>query len=118
MRWMPSSEMGARARRSLRLSPRGVGRGGTCARGQGGSGEAELAPEAKGGRARRNPRPSPRDLGCLPYLLFAIFIRLIWVSLFMVPNTHKCDLLIYHASILYVLNLVHHLVMFYILVLI
>ena len=36
---------------------------------------------------RRNPRASPCNLGCLPYLLFAIYIRLIWVSLFTVPNT-------------------------------
>jgi len=36
----------------------------------------------------------------------------------MICFASKCDLLICHASILYVLNLVHHLVMFYILVLI
>ena len=33
--WKPGSEMGARVMRCLRPSPRGVGRGGTCARGQG-----------------------------------------------------------------------------------
>jgi hypothetical protein len=72
----------------------------------GGSGEAVFAPEPKRGRARwnlhprprgrarrslrpkpwsrlrRNLCPSPSYLKCLPYLLFAIFISLVWVSLF------------------------------------
>ena len=82
------------------LAPRwGLGRGGVCVRAQEGSGEAELASEAQGGRARWNLRPRLRgqasgslcstlgNLRCLPYPLFAIFIPLIWVSLFMVPNS-------------------------------
>ena len=40
----------------------------------GGSGEAEFAPEPKRGRARRNLRPSPGNLRGLSYPLFAIFI--------------------------------------------
>ena len=57
------------------LAPRwGLGRGGVCARAQEGSGEAELAPEPKRGRTRRNLRPSPGNLRGLSYPLFAIFI--------------------------------------------
>jgi len=58
--------MGARAKRCWRPSPKGVGRGGTCARGQGGSGEAVLAPEVKGSgepwlvpEAKESDEPGP-----------------------------------------------------------
>jgi len=63
---------------------RGLGRDGVGARAQEGSGEAELAPEAKGvGRAGAHARALVIMDG-LP-CFFAIFIILIWVSLFMVP---------------------------------
>jgi len=65
--------MGARARRCLRPEPKR------------GRARRNLHPRPRS-RARRNLRPSPGNLRCLPYLLFAIFIPLIWVSLFMVPN--------------------------------
>jgi len=62
-----------RARRNLRPRPRvGVSR--------------SLHPRPRS-RARRNPHPSPGNLRGSPYPLFAIFISLIWVSLFMVPNS-------------------------------
>ena len=96
MRQKPCTVMGDRAKRRWRPSPRGVGRDETRVRGPGGSGETELAFEAKGvGRAvvwtrgRGARRAGTRALvitgGLLCLLRF--FIALIWVSLFMVPNT-------------------------------
>jgi hypothetical protein len=78
----PGSEMGARVRRCLslrgvgrRVRGQGVGRAGACAWSQG---------VGRDGACARALVIS----GDLPYLLFAIFISLIWVSLFMVPNTY------------------------------
>jgi hypothetical protein len=62
-----------------------------------GSGETEPAPEAKGS-GETEPVPEPRGVGrdgdrararevwAFALFLFAIFIPLIWVSHFMVPN--------------------------------
>jgi len=88
----------------------GFGRSSVGARALEGSDEAELAPEAKGGRASRGlrPRPKGRASRCLRprprgrasqclcpslgnrvwfALSFVIFIALIWVSLFTVHNS-------------------------------
>ena len=88
VRWKTSSEMGARARRCWRPSPRGVWRGGTCARGQG-VGRVGACVEAKGS-GEPEPVPEPWRSRVVCYVsFFAIFISLTWVSLFMVPNTIK-----------------------------
>jgi len=102
--WKPCSGW---AKRRWRPSPGGLKRNGTCTRGQGGRarrclrpsprgpGETELAPEAKGlGEPRFGPEVEgqmcwdlrPGDGGWLSSS-FAFFIALIWVSLFMVPNS-------------------------------
>jgi len=93
-RWRPSPRgvgrdgtyargLGGRARRCLRPSPRGVGRDGTRARGQG-VGRAVIWARDRGVR-----RAGARSLVSMDGLLrlFAIFNALIWVCLFMVPNT-------------------------------
>jgi len=81
------------------LDPRQrLGRGGVCARAQGGQARRNLRPRPRG-RARRSLCPSlegsdktelvpePGKFGHFALFLFAIFITLIWVSRFMVPNT-------------------------------
>jgi len=80
------------------LAPRwGLGRGGVGARAQEGSCEVELAPEAKGSgeselaldaKGSGEAEPALVILGVLLlFSFFVFFISLIWVSLFMVPNT-------------------------------
>ena len=85
-----------RVRQNSRPRPRGVGRGGVGARALEGSGKTGLASKAQTDRASRvlGPRPrsqtsrGPRPSDCGWFALsFAIFIILIWVSLFMVPNS-------------------------------
>ena len=86
VRWKPCSVMGDRAKRHQRPSPKGVRRGGICVRGPEGSGEPVFVSEAQRGRASRCLCPSPGNYVWF-VLSFAIFIALIWVSLFMVPNS-------------------------------
>jgi len=65
---------------------RGIGRSDVGARAPEGSGETESCVRGQRGRASRVLGPRPGDCGWFA-LSFAIFIILIWVALFMVPNS-------------------------------
>jgi hypothetical protein len=95
--WKPGTEAEAWAERSLRSRP-GLGRGGDCARGQGvgrggdrarGQGVGRDGDCARGkGVGRDGDSTRGQGVGRRFYSFLLLFVLLIWVSWFMVPNNN------------------------------